>query len=316
MYIMEYSATLEMIKERRYVADKLWDWLRIVYGRVDAVRRKIDESLAADDQLCRQCGMMEFRTPYRFPDLTEMENSMPPTWIQWISREANKLCNELTQVIDQETNETLSEFRPIPEDVEPQGETQPDLMGFETPWPGNEVGVRGEEGNSPQQGLHEHQNELQSEDLNITQINVHQTTETAANNVLRTEESSEHHRPQQTEMIGENTQEQNEQVSQNHTDENTRSAIENNVRNMVNTNLNNNQHTTVSNNTNIPQVTEDRSKNSQNYHRVNTQPSVNTPQHTVQLQNRSEFSKNLQNYFRVNTQLNVNTPPTCCPITK
>ena len=31
-YIMEYSATLEMIKERRYMADKLWKRLRIVYG--------------------------------------------------------------------------------------------------------------------------------------------------------------------------------------------------------------------------------------------------------------------------------------------
>ena len=31
-YIMEYSATLEMIKERRYVVDELWDKLRIVYG--------------------------------------------------------------------------------------------------------------------------------------------------------------------------------------------------------------------------------------------------------------------------------------------
>ena len=31
-YIMEYSATLKMIKERRYVTDDLWDRLRIVYG--------------------------------------------------------------------------------------------------------------------------------------------------------------------------------------------------------------------------------------------------------------------------------------------
>ena len=83
--------------------------------------------------------MMEFRSPYRFPDLTEMENSMPPTWIQWISREANELCNELTLVIDQEVNETLSEFRLIPEDVEPEREAQPDLMGFKTPRPGNEI---------------------------------------------------------------------------------------------------------------------------------------------------------------------------------
>ena len=66
--------------------------------------------------------MMEFRSPYIFPDPTEMENSMLPTWIQWISREANELCNELTLIIDQEMNETLSEFRPIPEDVEPEGE--------------------------------------------------------------------------------------------------------------------------------------------------------------------------------------------------
>ena len=226
---------------------------------MDAVRRKIDESLATDDRLHRQCGMMEFRNLYRFPDLTEMDNSMPPTWIQWISREVNKFCNELTQMIDQETNENSSEFRLILEDVEPEGENQPDLMGFKTPWPGNEVGVRGEEGNSPQQGLYEHQNEPQSENSNTKQINVCQTTEAAPNNTQRTEESSEHHRPQRNEVVSENTQQLNGQVTQNHTDENTGSAIENNVENMKNTNLNNNQHNTTSNNMNAPQVPEDRS---------------------------------------------------------
>ena len=85
-----------MEKARRYVADKLWDRLRIVYGRVNAVQRNIDKSLAKDDQLHRQCGMIEFTSPYRFPDSTEMGNSTPTTWIQWISREANELCNELT----------------------------------------------------------------------------------------------------------------------------------------------------------------------------------------------------------------------------
>ena len=103
--------------------------------------------------------MREFRSPYRFPDPTEMENSTPPTWIQWISREANELCNELTLIIDQEMNKMLSEFRLIPKDVEQEGENQPDLMGFETPQPGNKVAVWGEEGNNPQQGLHKHQNE-------------------------------------------------------------------------------------------------------------------------------------------------------------
>ena len=70
---MEYSATLEMIKERRFIVDELWDRLRIVYGRVDVVRQNIDQSLSTDNQLHRQCGMMEFRSPYRFLDLTEME---------------------------------------------------------------------------------------------------------------------------------------------------------------------------------------------------------------------------------------------------
>ena len=51
---MEFSATLEMIKERRYRMEELWDRLRIIYGRVDAVRRNIDESLATDDHLRRQ----------------------------------------------------------------------------------------------------------------------------------------------------------------------------------------------------------------------------------------------------------------------
>ena len=37
-YIMEYSATLEMVKERRYMMEELWDRLRMVYGRVDVVR--------------------------------------------------------------------------------------------------------------------------------------------------------------------------------------------------------------------------------------------------------------------------------------
>ena len=90
---------------------------------------------------------MEFRSPYRFPDPTEMENSMLPMWIQWISREANELCNELTLRIDQETNETLLEFWPISEDVEPEGEVQPDLIGFKTPETTKEVDNRGEEGN-------------------------------------------------------------------------------------------------------------------------------------------------------------------------
>ena len=111
---------------------------------------------------------MEFRSPYRFPDPTEMENSTPPMWIQWISREVNELCNELTLVIDQGMNETLLEFRPIPKDVEPEGEQQQDLMGFKTPWPDNAIENRGEEGNSPQRELRQPHHRQQLENVNTT----------------------------------------------------------------------------------------------------------------------------------------------------
>ena len=105
--------------------------------------------------------------------------------------------------------------------VEPEGEAQPDLMGFETTRPVNEIGSRGEEDNSSQQGLHKPQTQSQSEDSNITQINVHQTTGTAVNDLQRAEESNECHRSQRTQMIGENIKEQTGQISQNNTDEST-----------------------------------------------------------------------------------------------
>ena len=129
--------------------------------------------------------------------------------------------------------------------------------------------------------MHKHQPQPQLEGLNITQINIHQTTETAVNDVPTTEENSEHHRPQKTETISENIQEMTGQVSHNHTDEITRETIESNAGNTVNINLNNNQHNTVSNNTNVLQVPEYRSRNSQNYPRVSTQQNVNTPQQNL-----------------------------------
>ena len=143
----------------------------------------------------------------------------------------------------------------------------------------------GEEGNSPQQGLYEHQNEPQLENSNTTQINIPQTTETAANSRQRIEESGEEHRPQHNEVVRENIQQQNGQVSPNYTDENIRSRIKNNAENTTSTNLNNNHHNAMSNNISIPQVSEERSENPQNYFQDNTQPNVNTPQHNITSQN-------------------------------
>ena len=134
-YIMEYSSTLEMEKEKRYDSDELWSRLRIVYGRVNTVRERIDRSLAKDDELRRRKGLVNYRSPFHFPEPAEMHNSTPPTWIQWISREANELCTELTEVIEEETSENTTEFRPIPLDDEVLEKRSQDnnLMQFETP---------------------------------------------------------------------------------------------------------------------------------------------------------------------------------------
>ena len=130
-------------------------------------------------------------------------------------------------------NETLSEFRPIPEDEELEEVAQPNLMGFEMLQAENEVGVWGEEGRSPQRELHKEQPQSQTEDLNITQINVHQATGQTVNDEQRTEIKNDHHRSQPTETASEGTQGQNGQVSHNPTGGSTRDIAESNVGNIV-----------------------------------------------------------------------------------
>ena len=217
---------------------------------------------------------------------------MPPTWIQWISREANELCNELTLIIDQETNKTLSEFQPIPKDIEPEGEVQPDLMGFKMRQTTKEVENRGEEGNSPQEGLQEPQTQLQLEATSTTWVNVHQTTGRSDNVTPRLEEDNEQSRPQGTEMLWENVQEQTEQTPQNQTEGNSGGTFKNNAENLENTNLNGHQHNTTNNNTNLSHVPEYRSKNSQNYFQASAQQTIKTPQQAILSQNPNEFGEN------------------------
>ena len=106
-------------------------------------------------------------------------------------------------------------------------------------------------------------------------------TGTSDNNAPTSEESNEHQRPQQTETMGENIQEWTGQVPQNQADENSRGTFENNVGNAANINLNGNKHNIAGNNTNLPQIAEYGSENSQNYPPASTQQTITTPQHTV-----------------------------------
>ena len=186
----------------------------------------------------------------------------------------------------------MSEFRPIPENIEPEGEVQPDLMGFEMLQTTKEVENRGEEGNSPQEELQEPQTQPQSEDTSTTRVNVHQTMERSDNITPRLEENNEQSRPQGTETLQENVQEQTEQTPQNQTEGNSGSTFENNTENSENANLNGNQHNTTNNNKNPSHVQEYRSENSQNYFQASIQQTIKTPQQAILSQNRNEFGEN------------------------
>ena len=213
----------------------------------------------------------------------EMENSTPPMWIQWISREANELCNKLTLVIDEGMNGTLLEFRPIPKDVEPEGEQQQDLMGFETLRPDNAIENRGEESNKPQRELRQPHHQQQLENVNTTQANIHQVTETEVNGVTGTEEGNQLqlHRLQSVEVMREMMQEANGEALHNCIDEDARGSIEDNAESILNTNSSNNQCSTENNRVNIAQVPEERNENSQIYSMVNLQSNANISQQPV-----------------------------------
>ena len=165
-------------------------------------------------------------------------------------------------------------------------------MGFETPQTTKEVENRGEEGNSPQEGLQEPPTQLQSDTISTTWVNVHQATERNDNVTPRLEENNEQIRPQETETLRENVQEQTEQTPQNQTEGSPGGTFENNAENSGNANLNGNQNNITNNNTNPSHVPEYRSKNSQNYFQASTQQTIKTPQQVILSKNRNEFGKN------------------------
>ena len=165
----------------------------------------------------------------------------------------------------------------------------------------------GEEGNSPQRELRQPHHRQQLENVNTTQVNIHQVKETEVNGATGTEEGTQLHRLQSVEVTHETTQEANEEALQNCIDEAARGSIEDNTESILNTNSSNNRHSTENNCVNIAQVPEERNENSQIYSTVNLQPNANISQQPVPSRNGSELSEISQNHFQANLQLNVNT---------
>ena len=77
----------------------------------------------------------------------------------------------------------------------------------------------------------------------------------------RLEENNEQIRPQGTETLRENVQEQTEQTPQNKTEGNSGGTFKNNAENLENANSNGNQHNTTNNDMKPSHVPEYRSEN-------------------------------------------------------
>ena len=66
-YILEYGQTEVMINEGIYDEGEVQKRLRAVFGRVDAIRRRIDEAFENDDMHMRRQDMHVLPLPKNFP---------------------------------------------------------------------------------------------------------------------------------------------------------------------------------------------------------------------------------------------------------
>ena len=70
-----------------------------MFGRVDAVRRAVDEAIENDDEIRRKKCMHYLRPPKRFPISEDMESEETATWINWIHMETHAMLENLNEEI-------------------------------------------------------------------------------------------------------------------------------------------------------------------------------------------------------------------------
>ena len=88
-----------MINEGIYEESEVQQRLQAVFGRVDAIRRRIDEGLENDDMHRRRQQMRVLPLPRNFPEPQSMGQSPVPTWIRWIREESERIVSELEEEI-------------------------------------------------------------------------------------------------------------------------------------------------------------------------------------------------------------------------
>ena len=90
-YITEYGNTTLWNLEKRAPIHKLTQWLQIVFGRVNTVRKAVDEAIENDDEIRRKKCMCYLKPPKRFPAPEDMEREETATWINWIHMSRERL---------------------------------------------------------------------------------------------------------------------------------------------------------------------------------------------------------------------------------
>ena len=98
-YITEYGNTALWSLENLVPLHKLMQCLQVVFGRVDAVRKAVDEAIEKDDEIRRKKCMHYLKPPKRFPRLEDMESEETATWINWIHMETQALLEDLNEEI-------------------------------------------------------------------------------------------------------------------------------------------------------------------------------------------------------------------------
>ena len=98
-YITEYGNTTLWNLEKRAPIHKLTQQLQIVFGRVNAVRKAVDEAIGNDDEIRRKKCMRYLKSPKRFLVPEDMESEETATWINWIHMETQAMLEDLNEEI-------------------------------------------------------------------------------------------------------------------------------------------------------------------------------------------------------------------------
>ena len=98
-YITEYGNTAFWSLENLVPLHKLTQHLQVMFGRVDAVRKAVDEAIENDDEIRRKKCMRYLKPPKRFPRPEDMESKETATWINWIHIETQALLEDLNKEI-------------------------------------------------------------------------------------------------------------------------------------------------------------------------------------------------------------------------